>query len=395
MKFRNPLSGLLLSGVLAVGCAIAACPSPLNAQAIEKPKVVRPEVTRPQIKRPSTVAPGVGVSEPGKDEPNLSAPEVPGLVGEQTPLSLTFPVACRLGQTCWLVNFVDHDIKRGFRDFNCGPHGYNGHKGTDIAIRDYRAMEDGVSVLAAAPGRVVGIRDGVIDGDIALAGVEATGGRDCGNGVTIQHDGGWRTSYCHLKRNSLVVNVDQDVERGQKLGEVGSSGRSQFPHLHLEVRHKTGRVIDPFVGLERDAQCGPGLRPLWDARLLGIDGGGPSTIYDAGFARREPNPVALRQGFYRDRSFSQKAPNLIFWMDSFWIKEGDTLELRIIGPDGEIIAANSDKIRKTQARYMSYIGKPRGVDWRPGTYVGEAKIIRERANRPREVIEISRKLRIR
>jgi len=54
-----------------------------------------------------------------------------------------------------------------------------------------------------------------------------------GNLVTIVHANGFRTRYAHLSQRS--VKVGDYVRRGQKIGEVGSTGHSSGPHLHYEV----------------------------------------------------------------------------------------------------------------------------------------------------------------
>ncbi len=381
-------------GMLLAGAAVVV-PDALDAAArrTNTPGVERPLVQTPQREGPGVPSPGVirGDEAPAEQPADKIIPR-PGEVIK--PIKLSFPAACRVGENCWLVNFVDHAVGRGVRDFKCGAHGYDGHKGTDIALKNYRAMEDGVPVLAAAPGKVIGLRDGVIDGDIAQAGLQATGGRDCGNGVTLKHEGDWRTSYCHLKRNSLVVSLGQEIERGQKIAEIGSSGAAQFPHLHLEVRFRGKTVIDPFVGLKREARCGRGLSPLWDRVALAQADVDPTALYDAGFARLKPNPQALRQGYYRDKVFTVKAPNIIFWMDSFWVKEGDRLTLTITAPDGEVMVRDQIKISKDQARYMAFVGKRLGVDWRPGGYVGEAVLKRMDEARADKEYKITRTLRV-
>lgn len=63
-------------------------------------------------------------------------------------------------------------------------------------------------------------------------------------GVTIKidHGYGYQTRYAHLSK--LLVRKHQKVMRGQKIGEVGSTGRSQSPHLHYEVI-KNGVRKDP------------------------------------------------------------------------------------------------------------------------------------------------------
>jgi murein DD-endopeptidase MepM/ murein hydrolase activator NlpD len=99
------------------------------------------------------------------------------------------------------------------------------HKGVDFA------GDAGADVLAVASGIVTwaGPREGY------------------GNLVELNHGNGYVTRYAHGART--LVTVGDEVERGQAVAVVGSSGRSTGPHVHFEVL-KDGRQIDPmaFVG---------------------------------------------------------------------------------------------------------------------------------------------------
>lgn len=55
-----------------------------------------------------------------------------------------------------------------------------------------------------------------------------------GKVVIVKHVGAYRTVYAHASR--LLVRKGEFVERGQKIAEVGSTGRSSGPHLHFEIR---------------------------------------------------------------------------------------------------------------------------------------------------------------
>ena len=73
------------------------------------------------------------------------------------------PIDCELGETCYIQNYVDADPSSDYADFACGKLSYDGHKGTDFALPTLADMQRGVDVLAAAPGRVLGTRDGMKD----------------------------------------------------------------------------------------------------------------------------------------------------------------------------------------------------------------------------------------
>jgi murein DD-endopeptidase MepM/ murein hydrolase activator NlpD len=86
---------------------------------------------------------------------------------------------------------------------------------------------DGIDISANRGTPVYAAADGVI--------------RNCyyngggyGRMITIDHGFGFTTVYAHL--NKYVVKKGQQVKRGQKIGEVGSTGRSTGPHLHYEVQ---------------------------------------------------------------------------------------------------------------------------------------------------------------
>jgi murein DD-endopeptidase MepM/ murein hydrolase activator NlpD len=72
-----------------------------------------------------------------------------------------------------------------------------------------------------------------------------------GNAVFIDHGDGLISMYFHL--SELRVQPGQDVERGETIGVVGSTGRASGPHLHLGVRWHGARV-DPRLLLEDPAK---------------------------------------------------------------------------------------------------------------------------------------------
>lgn len=298
---------------------------------------------------------------------------------------LEFPVACEPGETCWVVNYFDADPGPGSRDYACGTLTYDGHGGTDIAIRDLAVMAQGVPVLAAAPGVVRTVRDGMPDMTLAEVGEGQVKGRECGNGAIIDHEGGWATQYCHLKSGSLVVRPQDRVTTGQKLGLIGLSGRTEFPHLEFLVWHRD-RKLDPFVGLEPAGDCALGSAPLWSARALAALEYRPLAIYNSGFTEGAPDPQDLRRGQHHDSRLSAAAPALVFWAEVFGVQAGDQLILRIVAPNGEEIVQHRSVLEKRQARRFTYVGKRRRASrWPRGRYRGHAVIIRGEAENRLEV----------
>jgi murein DD-endopeptidase MepM/ murein hydrolase activator NlpD len=96
------------------------------------------------------------------------------------------------------------------------------HNGTDMA------GAYGTAIFATA------------DGVVKEAGWDSGFGRK----VTIRHDFGVETIYAHL--SGIDVSVGQRVSRGDRIGDMGNSGRSTGTHLHYEV-HLNGSPVNPMT----------------------------------------------------------------------------------------------------------------------------------------------------
>ncbi len=66
-----------------------------------------------------------------------------------------------------------------------------------------------------------------------------------GNTVIIDHGDDVWTLYGHIRNGGIKVEKGQQVKRGEKIAEVGSTGNSTGPHLHFEVRIN-GNPVDPM-----------------------------------------------------------------------------------------------------------------------------------------------------
>ncbi|MEO1041514.1 MAG: M23 family metallopeptidase [Pseudomonadota bacterium] len=69
------------------------------------------------------------------------------------------------------------------------------------------------------------------DGEVAISGPRGS----FGNYIRLRHTGGYETAYAHLDRIAPSVRPGRQVQQGDVIGYVGSTGRSTGPHLHYEV----------------------------------------------------------------------------------------------------------------------------------------------------------------
>ncbi|MFJ4296531.1 M23 family metallopeptidase [Curtobacterium sp. NPDC089689] len=102
-----------------------------------------------------------------------------------------------------------------------------------------------------APGEGTPIR---VIADGVVTKVQANDG-GFGNDVWVTHDVDGKqfvSVYGHMKDNTFKVVTGQQVSVGDELGEVGSTGNSTGPHLHLEI-HVDGVPVDPLTWLEENA----------------------------------------------------------------------------------------------------------------------------------------------
>ncbi len=86
-----------------------------------------------------------------------------------------------------------------------------------------------------------------------------------GNWVWIECDG-FLVALQHLRRGTVSMREGENVTRGDRIGEVGNSGWSLEPHVHLDVvRHRAG---DP---LPTDPRLVPGVPVRFEDRILAIN----------------------------------------------------------------------------------------------------------------------------
>ncbi len=283
-------------------------------------------------------------------------------------VSLRLPVACEIGRTCFIQHYVDRDPSPAAQDYQCGTLTYDGHNGTDIRVPTMAAQKAGVDVVAAADGKVLRVRDGTEDISIAGRGRESVQNTECGNGAVVDHGNGWETQYCHMAKGSLAVKPGEAVRAGDRIGRIGLSGMTEFPHLHFTVR-RDGKVVDPFAMGAPEKACGGGTN-LWEAsaqQALAYRAGG---VLNKGFATGPVTMEAVDSGAAERENPTAQAPALVAFVRAIGLKGGDVQLLTLFDPDGKARAQNkAPPLDRNKAQWMMFAGikRPQG-GFPPGRY---------------------------
>jgi hypothetical protein len=305
------------------------------------------------------------------------------------PITLSFPVKCELGTTCFVQSYVDHLLSNESRDYRCGSRTYGGHDGTDIRLPDLEMQRSGIEVLAAATGQVISSRDGMPDLSVRSGGKAAIAGKECGNGVVLGHENGWRTQYCHMAKGSVRVKPGDQVVRSQPIGLIGLSGDTEFPHLHFTVRW-AGAIVDPFAfGASLDA-CNGGA-PLWADALLAQLDYKARAILNSGFSEVPPTMELIESGDVKNHAPSRQSEALAAYIRVIGLQKGDHQVLTILGPDGHLFAEHATPaLESNKAQFFISSGKRRNVAaWPQGTYTATYLVARDGTEVLRKVFDIN------
>jgi murein DD-endopeptidase MepM/ murein hydrolase activator NlpD len=283
-------------------------------------------------------------------------------------ITLAQPVKCELGIDCFVQNYVDHDTSSKVRDYQCGGRTYDGHDGTDIRVPNLEIQRAGVEVLAAGPGRVTGMRDGMDDISIRTIGKAAVAGKECGNGAVIDHGDGWSTQYCHMAKGSLRVKPGDRVVAGQAIGLVGLSGDTEFPHLHFTVRH-AGQIVDPFAHEAPANSCGGG-HSIWAAAIHEQTKYRPREILNAGFSGVAATMELIESGEVLKYPLSPASDALVAYVRTIGLQKGDQQILTIQDRSGAVISEyKAPALESDKAQYLISSGRKRKqLPWPPGLY---------------------------
>lgn len=197
-----------------------------------------------ELATPATIREKRSIGEDGKGGPLITS--LRPLPLNTQPLDATFDaVVHEFGQFHKIVGGLPDNWSRELdrlRTFPTGvplmPGGFRLSSGFGMRTDPFTGTigrHDGLDFTSNIGAPILATADGVV----SRSGWEGT----YGNLVEITHAEGFMTRYAHI--STLLVKEGQRVKRGDRIAEVGSTGRSTGPHLHYEVFHQ-GRVINPL-----------------------------------------------------------------------------------------------------------------------------------------------------
>ncbi|CAK7262052.1 MULTISPECIES: M23 family metallopeptidase [unclassified Shinella] len=295
-------------------------------------------------------------------------------------LELGLPAQCELGKTCFMQQYPDMDAGAGVADPLCGSQSYDGHKGTDLRILSMKDMEKGYAVIAVADGKVLRVRDGEADHLVETEEDRARiAGKECGNGIVMQLAEGYEVQYCHLRKGSLAVRPGAEVRKGDRLGEVGSSGFAQFPHVHITLSHG-GEPLDPLTGRKLSQGCtstAPREASLFSPDIVEKLNLTRPDILASGLAGAPVDHQALvkegppPQVVASDRMF-------VAWAWFTNLGKGSTI--RLVLKDGQgntLVDYTSEPLDRDKATFSAFAGRKRTLP--PGRYVVDVSVTRSDA----------------
>ncbi|MGH6929975.1 MAG: hypothetical protein ACREEV_16785, partial [Dongiaceae bacterium] len=152
-----------------------------------------------------------------------------------------------------------------------------------------------------------------------------------------------------------------------------------------------GTRIDPYTGAAMGEGCDASATPLWTDAALAALAYREDAVFDAGFAVGAADASIARAGGYAGFAPAADAPALVFWIDVLGHRTGDRQSMRLIGPDGSVVADAADTVEETRVQWFQFVGRKRPESgWPPGRYRGEYTLTRIVAGEPKTVIEIRR-----
>lgn len=274
--------------------------------------------------------------EAAETEARMRRPAGPASAMRPAFAQYSWPLERALNDLVVAVNYTDLDPGPGRLDYMGGTHNYDGHTGHDYTLHDFRAMDRGVRILAAAGGTVTYLDDtSPYDRHCSFD------WPDGGNWVWIAHGDGTFHEYLHMRRSSMTVKLGDVVQQGQTLGLVGSSGYSTAPHLHFESGDYSGLGAG-YVFREPSHGSANPLPSLWNVQEdyagdapFHVTGLGVYTDAQVGGSVFNTGYCDVVNSIPQPLTFGASEPHLDMWVQ-FQSRAGDTATVVVRKPDGAV-----------------------------------------------------------
>ncbi len=265
-------------------------------------------------------------------------------------MSLQWPLACSVGRDCFIAAYPD--VTAGTDptkpvDHRCGNRTLPGLAETQIVFKDWNAGLADQAVYPVAVGKVTQVVADFVDGDMQ------TVNHACGNLVMVDH-GGWESTYCHLRQNSVAVKAGQSVSGQDVLGLVGQSGTVVEPMLALQIT-RDGQAYDPFLSqaIHKAVPCNKqAAKGDWAEDIHYLD----ATIISDGFAPRVVNHLEVKANAQLSaRDLTSHSPYLVGWARVQHVMAGDEESFTLMSPTGQKVEERVQKLPGASEDYLSFV----------------------------------------
>jgi len=127
------------------------------------------------------------------------------------------------------------------------------HTGDGTKLEDYEVFRK--EVTSPANGKIIQIINGAID---VIPG-ERDRGNGVGNMIITDYGNGEFGMLCHLKHNSIKVEVGDEIKQGQAVGLCGNTGNTSEPHVHFQLQdgpfmHNSNALLAQFRRITVDGE---------------------------------------------------------------------------------------------------------------------------------------------
>lgn len=178
-----------------------------------------------------------------------------------------------------------------------------------------------------------------------------------------------------MAKGSVRVKPGDKVAAGQRIGRIGLSGLTEFPHLHFIVQ-RGDTPVDPFApGPVARGSCSPQVG-LWAPAVAASLPYKAGTLLNAGFSGAPVTLQAIENGAVVPATPSSEV--VTAFARVLEVEKGDELELVLKGPGGAVLAQQRlAPFPNDKAQWFHMVGRKRPpAGWPKGVYTADIRLHR-------------------